>query len=50
MIQPSARRDSGLIFPAEMAIPIVRQIDQPVGIAKNLPLSIGFESSGIVPE
>jgi hypothetical protein len=36
MIQPSARRDSGLIFAAAMVIPFVRQIDQPAGIAKNL--------------
>jgi hypothetical protein len=50
MIQPSARRDSGLIFPEIMAFPSVRQIDQPAGNAKNSALRKGFESCGIDPE
>ena len=43
-------RDSELLFPANVAIRSVWQIDQPAGIAKNLHLLKGSGSSAIVPE
>jgi hypothetical protein len=47
MIQPSARRDSELIFSAKMAIPFVRQIDPACRNRQNSALRKGFESSAI---
>jgi hypothetical protein len=50
MIQPSARRDSELLFPATMVILSVSQIDPACLNRQNSALRKGFESSGIVPE